>query len=747
MKMRNLLLLVPVVALLLGGCVKETYDMERLSGKVKLTPTFGIAAVNGEVTLADIVETDEYLTFDPDKFVRLTIGMDSVFSVGMSEVISTDTLFKHEESQQIGYLKIPAFSSDWSYTLDEISTHLDPSLRNQYVALHTLYGDFPAFSTVSMDPTNITLPNFEYAAFASGQIEISLQNTLPVRLKGATILLYDSYTGNLVSGPIEFPEIPARTTRSKTVDLTNVYIHNTLVAYATLNGSDGASNVYINLHTMGVNLSINGTDLYVKSGRVKIDLQEIPDLAKKDTLEVSSSSGVEIETISLNSGKFDFAVRTDLDLASQISFQLPTATQDGVPISGSLELEQGITSEKSLIIDGALIDLSSDPDQPYNKLPYEYTIEVSSSDQIIDFNYTDEIWIKYSLVDNEIDYIKGYFGEREESMDNDTLDLTLDGFLDKVSGSISFVDPKIRLEYTNSIGIPITLGIDAAGIKNNVATELNFAPVDLEYPSSPDQPEASGTIEINKTNSAIDDILASMPEKLVFGGFAKLYPDGYPGNRDSYIYGDCKIEGKLTFELPLELRINNLSFSDTINNFLKDNGDDNDNGDEGNNGGDEYWDGYDPYPDEYVYDGNDDNNDDDGGDAQSIAEYIESMSLILTVDNGFPLGISTSMVLYDTVAQENLYTLDFTDILEPASVDANGKVTTSKKSVTTMEIDNEFFSHIEEADKIIVEFTLNTTNSDDQDVKIYSDYAIGFTASVKATADLELSLFEDGEDN
>ena len=96
----------------------------------------------------------------------------------------------------------------------------------------------------------------------------------------------------------------------------------------------------------------------------------------------------------------------------------------------------------------------------------------------------------------------------------------------------------------------------------------------------------------------------------------------YPGERNSYLFGDSKIDGELTFELPLEFRINNLQFADTLDNFL--------------NKSEDQGDNYNP----------DNNNQEDNG--SSISDMLEKVILKLEVDNGFPLGLTASIILHDT---------------------------------------------------------------------------------------------------
>ncbi|HHU35019.1 MAG TPA: hypothetical protein GXZ49_07290 [Bacteroidetes bacterium] len=712
MKKRDLFFIISLVGLLLGGCVKETYNIDKISGDVSLSPTFGLPAFSGVVTLEDVVGENDTIVFDADKFVRFVFSADSAFNVEVSDIVDINTLFSHDVSEPIGVLKMSPFTENVTYTLDEITSEMDPVTRDYFVANNHTTCDFPPFGFTSLQSTDLYLPNFEHVVFSEGTIDITLTNTLPVTLDGVHVTLYDAEWYSVVGSTIYFSAIDSSETKTASIDLGGSYLHNSVRVEVQLDGSPGASGVYIDLADQGIDLAIKGKGLKVESGRFIVPPQELPDLILKDTLNFENDEGIEIEEIVVTSGNLQVIVNTDLALSSTVSLTLPTALRNGVPFTGSVTMELGQSVEQEMSIDNTVIDLTVDPDQPYNLLPYEYTVEVNSAGQIIDFNSNDMIRVRYSLNNNNIDYIRGYFGAREEEIPKDTLDLGMEGLFSRLSGSIYLADPSITLSYTNSIGIPFELNMDVKGIKDNEVTSLNYAPFTMDYPIDTDNREVTGSMSIDNTNSAIADIISSIPDRLIMGGSVRMYPDGCPGSRNSYLFGNSKIEGDLTFNLPLEFRFNNLQFTDTLDNFFN-------NKDNQNNGF---------------------NPENDGEDGSSAVDMLDNVVMKLTVDNGFPLGLAASIVLYDSITSTNLYRLNLPDLIAPAPVNTNGKVISANTSVSTVELDDQFFEEARRAHKIIVQFTLNTTGTDN--VKIYSDYSIGFKAAVLVDANLVLSKKE-----
>ncbi len=91
-----------VIFLLLPSCIKESYDMDKLSGEMALNPTLVLRAVKGELSLEDLVEpNDTTVIFDEDKLVKLVFKEDSVFEFGLDDFYSEFNLFSYDETHLI----------------------------------------------------------------------------------------------------------------------------------------------------------------------------------------------------------------------------------------------------------------------------------------------------------------------------------------------------------------------------------------------------------------------------------------------------------------------------------------------------------------------------------------------------------------------------------------------------------------------------------------------------------------------
>ena len=115
---------------------------------------------------------------------------------------------------------------------------------------------------------------------------------------------------------------------------------------------------------------------------------------------------------------------------------------------------------------------------------------------------------------------------------------------------------------------------------------------------------------------------------------------------------------------------------------------------------------------------------------ESPLDFLSDLELRLFIDNGFPLGGSINLTLYDSITAAPLSGLNTGNFLEPATVDASGKVTQSQENTKVIEMTETFIEDAKKADKIIVTFTLYTYGNGSQSVKLYSDYNIIFKAAL-----------------
>ncbi|MBI5010682.1 MAG: hypothetical protein HZB98_13780 [Bacteroidia bacterium] len=674
------------------GCIKETYDMNKLSDELHLSPTFAIAGVKGEVSFGDLVKSGDTVIFDQDNFVRVVFKQDSVINFQLADLYDLDNMVSFSKSYELGVLSIGSIQGSVSLTLNQITQNMSATLRNQIRALDDgSTHPFPQFPSVNLGERSLSaFQNFDNAVFKSGYLDVTVTNNLTTPLSGVSINLLNSADRSAI-GSVTIPAVQPGQTQTSSLDLTDKKLTNTVIAAIVLTGSSGTSTpVIISLNNSSISVTARGRDLKIKSGKILIPTQQIASLDNKDTISFDPGFGIELDKIKIATGNLSYSLKSGTFLSASIGLKLPTVVRNNSAVTHTINTGTGTLYSGRVDFTGTSIDLGSDITQPYNRIPLEYSISVGSNGVLVNYNSTDKIDINLSLEKPEIDYVKGFFGQESESIEPDTLDLDIDKILNRITGTFLISSPSIRLNYSNSFAIPIKIDFQATGKRGTETVNLGLDPITIASPQYPNR-DVSSSIVIDKNNSDLPELISLPPGKVIFSGAANMNPGGNNGQRDNYVFGNSRFIGSAEVEVPLEFRMNNLQFSDTIDNFLKV----------------------------------------DDKDSPIKPENFKTLELNLTAKNGFPLGVEVKMSLYDSASMTVRRTINASTLLGAAKVDTNtGKVIESKETTTNLKLTKEFFDDIRNADQIIIWFALNTSNDGSVDVKIYSNYSIQFKSSL-----------------
>jgi hypothetical protein len=708
MKRRSFLIFYIFMIFFATGCVKDTYDMNMLSKRIHLSPTWKVSAINGDIKLSDLVKSGDTVMFDETNLLKIVFRKDSVISYVMTDFYNFDNMVAFHQTYPVGVLSIDQFQGTVTHTLDQISIKLGAPYRADFVSKNNTTSNFPLFPSVTM--TEVTLPafpNFDNALFYSGSIDVTVKNNLPAPINGATVKLFNN-AGHIQIGPdIVFPPtIAAGDSVVASIDLTGLSLTNSMNVGVVIAGSPGTSTpVPISLNNNNIKVRIKGRNLKVLSGRVIIPSQTITTLDNKDTVNFDPGANVEIDKFMITTGDLSYHIQSTTPATAALTLTLPTALKPGnIPVSKIITVNPNSTSTGTISVNNSLTDLGTDVTQPYNRVPLEYSIVIGSNNTKIDFSWADEYTMDMELLSPVFDYVKGYFGQQTEEIKSDTFKIDIDKIMDKITGDFLISNPSIKLIYSNSFALPIDITLNAIGFyktTESVDLALNPNPFSVIYPIAPANRDVEETFLISKANSNLPALISMPPDEIRYGGNAVMNPGGNDGSRDNYIFSNSRLLADMEIEVPMELRISNLTFADTTDNFLED-----------------------------VF---------KGGSELNWQDF-QLFQLDFDMKNGFPMGVSLKISLRDSVSKQIINSIEAPDLFKPAPVDGNGKAVGAASSSTSLTFTQDFFNSSKSADKIILEFTLNTTDNGTKDVKIYSDYRIDYKASLIMKPDIKLNL-------
>jgi hypothetical protein len=690
MNKKPFFLLIFFVIVILQGCIKE-YNMNKLSDKVGFSPSFTLSAVTGEIVLANIVDSGDTLRFDSDKFVRVVFRKDSVINFRLKDYYDLSNMVTFRKGYKVGDVSVTDYKDSIQIPLSSLSGSITPApVNGTYV--------FPPFGPITLpNKTFSAFTSFQNAVFSSGTLTISVKNGLPTPLNSINITLFNNTVPiTPLSGVLTIPAIPVGGTQSTVFNLAGKTLTNSITAAIVMSGSPGTAPNPVNVNlSSSFQVKVATSNLKVQSGRIVLPGQDMATLTGTDMLSFNPGSGVELTTLKVLTGRVNYNLVSSGNFRGSFQITFPKAHQGAGVVSKAIAINGPTNLNDTLSLTSADIDLSSDGTQPFNRMPMNYAGTINSNGGLINFNRNDSIYINMSMLNPNLDYARGYFGQTTEQIDPEVLDTGIDEIINSITGTFHISDPSIKLKYSNSFGIPMEVTLNATGKKSSQSVNLGLAPFLISYPAAPVEKVKKDSLIINKNNSSLPAIISLPPSTISFSGSAKTNPAGpNPSNRwSNYIYGNSKFLGNVEVEIPLQLWMNNIQFSDTVDNFLKLKSSDN---------------------------------------SDIKPSDFDSLRINITVQNGFPLGASVKLMLYDPVKKMVLRTIDGSSLLLPAPVDGSGKSTGSTESTTTILFNKDFFDTAESAENIIFLFTLKTSGNGTTDVKIYSDNKLTFKASVMA---------------
>ena len=198
MKRKLNYLIFMIVVLTTSACIKETYNMNKLSDKMHFSPTFGISAVKGNVTLSDIIKPNDTVRIDQNKLVKIVFKQDSVLDLNMSDIYTLNNMVTFSKSFVVGELPVDPFSKTLSFTLAQIVAKISDPLKTQITSLNNTTSIFPPFpnppaTAITMSETPFpSITNFDNAVFSTGTLNISIKNNLPTPISNIKIQLFNS---------------------------------------------------------------------------------------------------------------------------------------------------------------------------------------------------------------------------------------------------------------------------------------------------------------------------------------------------------------------------------------------------------------------------------------------------------------------------------------------------------------------------------------------------------------------------
>ncbi|MEA1875199.1 MAG: hypothetical protein U9N51_12355 [Bacteroidota bacterium] len=416
----------------------------------------------------------------------------------------------------------------------------------------------------------------------------------------------------------------------------------------------------------------------------------------------------ELDSMWLDMGTLNLIATSTYEHGIELTITLPTFTKDGDPFSKTLNLlPYGSTASST---DNSMIGYHIDLTQTalgYNEVPVEIQIRFVHSGG----NNTGQLTLDVDLFNPDHEAMFGYFGYNTLIYESGKIDLDL---FDPSDGwdleDFWFEDPKFKVFYNNSYGIPTNFYFDSVTAFSSYYQQdydiLDYnagLPMDSLAPHYMSYPTVFGSsvddsLILDKDNSNISYVIQQRPAWIKFIAHAHTNPDGnIAGN--NFVWDNSKYLADIEVELPLWGYIDRFHGADTMDFNMEEEFED--------------------------------------------PGVIERLLVRINIDNGLPIFVESqayfmneNYMIIDSVIQA-----DDIRLIESATIDNDGQVISKTNKTIDLEITGERLEKIMETKFLLYKASSSTTNaSNDEFIKIYPDYEVNFNVAIEADLDINVNL-------
>jgi hypothetical protein len=693
--LKKYLLLILVAVAFLNACKKDL-NFDKFN-EINLSQEFGIPLAIVEMKMSNIIKEDSNIVYDPDGFIRFIIREDSIASFPVDSFVNIPVLDPVIISNKLGLISISDLAISQSQTLGQMSDNFSSTTKSALQTANGTTSIFPAINdqNVNVNALELNTTQFSSVNIASGFLILEFKNQLKVTVDQVTINIFNTVPFQTLVGQLIYTNVAAGSSKKDSINLAGSTLSSNLAYSLPIFKTFASSSpVLIDLND-GITFDVKVKNLKSSGGVAVFPSQTIN--AQNLNIDIKADdSTVRIRDVKFESGVINYSVASNIDELLTIKITIVGAMKNGSPMPPIDISVKNTTKTGQIDLSNVLFDLTLDPNQPFNKMQVKVEPAIVSSNTMKSFDSSNYVNANFTFGILKFKELNGYLGSREIVIEptQQTFDL-----LDQFDSGFPLDDPKIKIFTSNSIGVPVTVILDAKGTSSKGASQNLNAPLFvIGYPTLAQKGQViNDTKVIDKNNSDLVKMLNLPPSTISFGGKASINAAGFTGYNDFIVKGSGIAVG-YEIEMPLSLKTNNLVIEQTSENPLF----------EIKNG---------------VI-----------GKSKLGTDSIEYVDLILKLDNAIPLDVELDMFFADkdTVIMDTIAVGNF---MQSSIPDANGRTIKNSSSVTNVRLAKVKLDAIRQKNLVnmVVRMKIKTYNNGSQPVKIYSDYVtkIGISAKVK----------------
>lgn len=728
-----------------ASCMKDNFELkEKFSKDIEWNPSLALPIAEADMTLANLAKERQdtlehisektlgYGTNDDDKVIQFRYVIDTARTV---DVMHLPKVKPYERTVYLKPVKISdvAFPIGFVSVEDLLKDNFSTSDYQDYVdAMNSnpmsvnvgeksainehLYpiGDVPedikSNITAYLDKEINISDVFEYILLRSGKITLSCFSSSGLNFYCDVVLSSRNSNGDLVEfGTFDFSEYPSWISmggpHKRMIEANSSYL-NSEFYFSFRNLRIGqASNVAMleDLSQQRISLMLEMKDLVAISGKAYVPEQELQDnITEWMTVQDEDAQNRQLFNVLISQGAFHYEIESTMGIATELTAEFPTVDSAGVmPMRKSAAMtNEHPKYSNDWNMAGCNLDLTTNPDQPYNSLPVNVDYKVHTTGGMLEFDESQYIRVQVTNTDSLcFAYLEGNLRQFDQDIFSETLDFDLKDYLGEFMSVESLVlyDPKVNITYDNPVGIAGDLELNLVG-KDDKGNSVDlfgghqnkWRVVRPSCDSARQGLAASSGIYINKSTSNIIDFVKMMPKKIDYSGIFHVNSD-FPN--ESSILNCVSNKGKaklgVSIELPLNLSAKNFVLQKDVDLDMSQLGD---------------------------------------------LSMVEKVRLYINTEHQLPVNSTLTISLMDTTKagpNQLLGTLDIV-VLEAAQTE-NGKVPRNVKKNTveevTLDYNDPMLEKFLQANKLRFEVFLETANGGTTPVIFYSYYGLNISVA------------------
>jgi hypothetical protein len=672
-----------IFLLLFSSCLE--HDLTTLSPTINAELGLAIPLIHSTTTLGDLLPDNEDLYTDEDGLIRIYFRQDSIAHVASDSLLSVENQEPTIQEFTVGSISLSDFTSNVVIEMSSLTSNLQDSELSDQITEAINYSQtfgsayFPPINPQSGGNYNTQgSTEFQSVLISEGVLNIEITNNFAIDLSELELRLSNSID-NTEIGVFLFQNILASNSELASVQLQNINLSAEMsIEIVNLSSPGSGSDPLDQSSWLTISnedelvIAIETADLIATQGFVKFPEQTGPD--STFVIDMDFDEGVEIELIDLSAGAFVYSYESDLNTVLELLLEIPQLVDvNSNPFSEIIQIENSGLVTNSISLEGYSFVFSGTS----NQLQVNYSSQIVPTENFVSYNQLDEITLSIGMEDLDFELIQGYFGQLDQSIEEDILDLDFSALTDIATG-IVLENPSLVFTTDNSIGIPFEIDLNLIGEANGVS-------VTLGGPSLVVPAEQISNTDFNNSNSQLQELIALNPTIISYSGSVISNPLGNEVVLNT-LRPNTGINIGFEMDLPLHLRIQDAVTKDTLALSL---------------------------------------------DSENITQFemVESVRMQLYTENEFPLDVALTMLFQDSITGVVFDSLKI-ELLEAASVDENGRSIEPRVYNSNISLNSGQFDALFNANQTILDIRMKSYDVENTAIKLYTDYEFIIDAGV-----------------